>query len=102
MKLAELIAPMAVLRKLAADRPDLPAPRVGLSPHQDGRIDFSIHDDLGSFEAWREALGIDPAAVRRNLQSGDMTLVLTARGEVEGTKVQLTGYAPNVLLAVAS
>jgi phosphoribosylformimino-5-aminoimidazole carboxamide ribonucleotide (ProFAR) isomerase len=102
VNLAELTVPMTLLRTLAIDHPNLPALHVHLSPHQGGRVDLSIHDDLGSFEAWREALGIDPSAVRRNLQSGDMTMVLTAHGEVEGTKVQLTGYAPNVLLAVAS
>jgi hypothetical protein len=102
VNLAELTVPMALLRSLAVDHPNLPAPYVSLSPHQGGRIDLSLHNDLGSFEVWREALGIEPSAVRRNLQSGDMTLVLTAHGEISGTKVQLTGYAPNVLLVAAA
>jgi len=100
---ADLSRPLALLRMLAVDHPDLPAPHVGMSPICPGRLDFSIHDDLGAFEAWREALGIDPAAVRRNTQSGDMTMVLTAFAEVAEAKVQLIGYAPNVaaLKAVA-
>jgi hypothetical protein len=89
---------MALLRLLAADHPNLPAPHIGISSHYPGQLEFSIHRDLGAFEAWREALGIDPAAVRRDLQSGDTTMVLTAVAEIADAKVVLVGYARNLSL----
>ncbi|MFE4420366.1 hypothetical protein [Streptomyces sp. NPDC056817] len=98
MKLADLSAPLALLRLLTADHPDLPAPHVHVSPNVPGRLEFAIHGDLGAFEAWREALGIDPAAVRRNLQSGDMTMVLSVTAEIADAKVELVSYSRNLAL----
>jgi hypothetical protein len=89
---------MALMRLLAADHPNLPAPHVGVSPHHPHRLTLSVHGDLGAFEAWREALGIDPDAVRRNTQSGGMTLVLTAAATIADAHVELVGYSPNVAL----
>ncbi|KOX32941.1 hypothetical protein ADL07_11900 [Streptomyces sp. NRRL F-4707] len=94
--------PLALLRLLATDHPNLPAPNVSVSPHYPGVLEFSIHGDLAAFEAWREALGIDPAAVRRNLQSGDTTMVLSASAEVADARVRLVGYSPNLLLAAVA
>jgi hypothetical protein len=89
---------MALMRLLAADHPHLPAPHVGVSPHYPYRLELSVHGDLGAFEAWREALGVDPEAVRRNTQSGGMTLVLTAATTIADAHVELVGYSPNLAL----
>ncbi|MFF3928167.1 hypothetical protein [Streptomyces hirsutus] len=102
MILADLSRPLALLRLLTADHPDLPAVDIHVSSHYPNALEFAIHNDLGAFEAWREALGIDPAAVRRNLQSGDMTMVLSATAEIADATVRIVGYSPNrALQAVA-
>lgn len=93
---ADLSRPMALMRLLAADHPDLPAPHVGVSPHFPHTLTLAVHGDLGRFEAWREALGIAPEAVRRNTQSGGTTVVLSAAATIADAHVQLTGYAPNL------
>lgn len=95
---AALSQPMALMRLLAADHPNLPAPHVGISPHYPHRLNLSVHGDLAGFEAWREALGIDAGDVRHNTQSGGMTLVLTATATVADAHVELIGYAPNLAL----
>lgn len=97
-KFADLSGAMALMRLLVADHPDLPAPHVGVSPHYPHRLTLSVHGDLAGFEAWREALGIDPEAVRRNTASGGMTLILSASTTIADAHVDLTGYAPNVAL----
>lgn len=97
-KFADLSGPMALMRLLLADHPDLPAPHVGVSPHYPHRLTLSVHGDLDGFEAWREALGIAPEAVRHNTHSGGMTLTLSATAIVADAHVDLIGYAPNVAL----
>lgn len=99
---ADLSRPLALLRLLAADHPNLPAPHVGVSPHHPHSLALSVHGDLGGFEAWREALGIDPDAVRHNTQSGGTTLVLSAFATVADAHVELVGYAPNLALVAAA
>ncbi|MEY9995806.1 hypothetical protein ABIE67_007838 [Streptomyces sp. V4I8] len=95
---ADLARPMALMRLLLADHPNLPAPHVGVSPHYPHRLSLSVHGDLDGFEAWREALGIDAEAVRHNTQSGGTTLVLSAAATVADAHVELIGYAPNLAL----
>lgn len=95
---ADLSRPIALMRLLAADHPHLPAPHLGVSPHHPHTLALSVHGDLGKFEAWREALGIDPEQVRRNTQSGGTTLVLSAAATVADARVELIGYAPNLAL----
>ena len=97
---ADLSSPMALMRLLAVDHPDLPAPHVGVSPHFPHRLTLSVHGDLRGFEAWREALGIDPGEVRHNTQSGGTTVVLTGSTTVADAHVELVGYAPNLALVV--
>lgn len=99
---ADLSRPMALLRMLAVDHPNLPAPHVGVSPHHPHSLALSVHGDLGAFEAWREALDIDPNEVRRNTQSADTTLVLSASATVADARVELIGYAPNLALVAAA
>lgn len=99
---ADLSRPLALLRLLSADHPDLPAPHVGVSPHHPHCLTLSVHGDLAGFEAWREALDIDPHAVRHNTQSGDTTLVLRGITTVADAHVELVGYAPNLALVVTA
>jgi hypothetical protein len=94
--IADLTRPMALLRLLAVDHPNLPAPHVNVSPHRSDVLQLSVHGDLATFEAWREALGVDPKAVRHHLQSGDTTVVLTGFAEIADAKVELVGYSTNV------
>lgn len=100
--LADLSRPLALMRLLAADYPTLPAPHVGVSPHHPDSLALSVHGDLGAFEAWREALGIDPDTVRRNTQSADTTLVLSGSTSIADARVELIGYAPNLALVAAA
>lgn len=98
---ADLSRPLALLRLLAVDHPDLPAPDVQVSPIYPERLQLSVHDDFGTFEAWREALGIDPDTVERKLQSADTTVVLKASATIADASVELVGYGPNVALLAA-
>lgn len=95
---SDLSRPMALMRLLATDHPNLPAPHVGVSPHHPHTLALSVHGDLAGFEAWREALGIAPEAVRRNTQSGGMTLVLSAAATIADAHVEIVGYSPNLAL----
>lgn len=99
--LTDLSGPMTTLRVLAAEHPGLPAPNISISPIYPGVLQLSFHDDFGDFEAWREALGIDPLDVSWNLQGGETTAVLNARTLFAGATVAIVGYSPNAL-AVAS
>lgn len=98
---ADLSAPLALLRLLAADHPDLPALDVHISKHSPDCLRLSIHHDLGAFEAWREALGIDPDTIERKLQSADTTVVLMASTTVADASVELVSYSHNVALLAA-
>ncbi|MEV0220811.1 hypothetical protein [Streptomyces sp. NPDC050704] len=99
--IADLSRPLALLRLLTADHPELPALNIAISPNVPGRLDLAVHNDLAAFEAWREALGIDSGAVRHNLQSGDTTVVLTAAAEIADARVNLVGYSRNMALLTA-
>ncbi|TGB11595.1 hypothetical protein [Streptomyces sp. MZ04] len=100
---ADLSAPLALLRLLAADHPDLPAVNVLISRRSPNRLNLEVHGDLTVFEAWRDALGIDPESVRRNLHSADTAMVLTGHATVADCKIELVAYAPNLsLLAEAA
>lgn len=95
---ADLSRPMALLNLLVADHPNLPAVNVLISRHAPNRLQLDIHGNLTVFETWREALGIDPSTVRRNLQSGGTTMVLTAAGTIADCPVELISYSPNLSL----
>lgn len=101
--LADLSRPMALMRLLAVDHPSLPAVDVMITPIYPNLLTLSLHDNLGSFEAWREALGIDPTAVERKVQSNGATAVLRAETTIAEARVELVGYSPNIaaLKAVA-
>ncbi|MFE4671041.1 hypothetical protein [Streptomyces sp. NPDC056723] len=98
---ADLSHPLALLRLLAADHPNLPAVDVHISRHSPDRLTLEVHGSLSTFEAWREALNIDPAAIRRNLQSADTTMVLSGFGTLADCNIQLVGYSSNLALLTA-
>ncbi|MGW6565037.1 hypothetical protein [Streptomyces sp. NPDC054975] len=90
--LADMGAPLLALRVLAVDYPHLPAPCVSLSTVYPERLELRFHDDFGAFEAWREALGIDPVNVVHRVQSDGRTCVLGVHADYAGAEVHLTGY----------
>lgn len=98
---SDLSVALAALRLLAVDHPNLPAPDVTISPIFPTQLTLSLHRSFGDFEAWREALRIDPADVTRRTQSSDTTAVLKASATVAGATVEIVGYGPNLLVADA-
>ncbi|MFI8368569.1 hypothetical protein [Streptomyces sp. NPDC085466] len=89
-----MAASLTALVALDAKFSHLPAPNVDLSPVFPARLCLSLHDDLGAFEAWREALNIDPATVVHRVQSGGGTRVLKVHGLFAGADIELVGFAP--------
>ncbi|MFJ5782123.1 hypothetical protein [Streptomyces hydrogenans] len=90
--LADLAAPVTALIALDAKFSHLPAPNVDFCPVYPDRLRLSLHDDLGAFEAWREALNIDPTAVVHRVQGGGGTLVLKVHGRFAGADIELVGF----------
>ncbi|MEU5774285.1 hypothetical protein ABZ819_13490 [Streptomyces venezuelae] len=87
-----LAVPLRALRLLVLDFPDLPAPTVGLTPIYPERLELSLHDDLGSFEPWRNALSIGRGEVDFHTQGDGETWVLQASIDYAGATVRLTAY----------
>ncbi|MFJ1613858.1 hypothetical protein ACIODT_10570 [Streptomyces sp. NPDC088251] len=86
-------AAIKVLASLADRFPDLPAADAAVSRIYGTRVELSIHDDLGQFEAWRSALGIAPAQVVRGTECGGGPLMwLRADAVLDGVTVHLVGY----------
>ncbi|MFE9886815.1 hypothetical protein [Streptomyces scopuliridis] len=94
--LADLSAPLTALRLVAVDHPGLPAADVQVSPIYPTLLRIALHDNFADFEAWREALHIDPAAVGHRTQGDGTTAVLKARAEFAGADVEIVGYGPNL------
>ncbi|MFG2419297.1 hypothetical protein ACGFWD_09615 [Streptomyces sp. NPDC048448] len=95
LTLDALSAPLRALRLLTLAFPDLPAPVIDLSSIYPDRLALSFHLSQGgfaAFEAWRAALGIDPAAVDFHVQCDHRTGVMTAQTEYGGADIELTGY----------
>ncbi|MEV6357691.1 hypothetical protein [Streptomyces hydrogenans] len=90
--LSDLAAPMTALIVLDTKFSHLPAPNVDFCPVYPDRLRLSLHDDLGAFEAWREALNIDPAAVVHRVQGGGGTRVLKVHGRFVGADIELVGF----------
>lgn len=88
-----LAVPLRALRLLATDFGHLPAPEVDVSAIFPKRLTLRFHGDLGTFEVWREALGIDPDAVTHGTQGGGRTRVLKTSVEYEGATLEMVGYA---------
>lgn len=92
--LSDLAAPLTALVALDAKFSHLPAPNVDLCPVYPDRLRLSLHDGLSAFEAWREALNIDPAAVVHRVQGGGGTRVLKVHGHFAGADIELVGFTP--------
>lgn len=88
----DLTVPLRTLRLLALDFADLPAPTVHVSPIFAERLELSLHDDLGAFEPWRDALGITRDAVDFHTQQDGETWVLEAYTQFAGSTVRLIAY----------
>ena len=87
-----LAVPLRVLRLLVADFGHLPAPDVDLSRMYPDRLTLRFHDDLSTFEAWREALAVPSEKVTYGVQGNGMTRVLKASTDYAGADVHLHGY----------
>ncbi|WP_030751672.1 hypothetical protein [Streptomyces sp. NRRL F-5135] len=91
--LNDLSAPLLALRLLAVEFAHLPAPSVSVSTVYPDLLHLSFHDGgFASFEAWREALEIDPAEVVHHVQGDGRTGVLDVHGVFAGARLRLTGY----------
>ncbi|MET9434462.1 hypothetical protein [Streptomyces sp. NPDC006551] len=90
--LADLGAPLIALRVLSVDYPLLPAPCISLSTVYPERLELSFHDDFGAFEAWREALGIDPLNVVHRVHRDGRTCVLGVHVDYAGAELHLIGF----------
>ncbi|WP_330290539.1 hypothetical protein [Streptomyces sp. NBC_00576] len=92
---------LRALRLLAVDFGHLPAPHVDLSTIFPDHVQLHFHSDLSAFEAWRDALGIDPDTVGYGEQSAGQTRVLTTSADFAGAVLELTGYGDVHVPAVA-
>ncbi|MCX5293643.1 hypothetical protein [Streptomyces sp. NBC_00183] len=101
LTLDELAVPLRALRLLAADFGYLPAPDVDVTSIYPNRLRLIFHrGGLAGFEAWREALGIAPDAVRHSTQGeGGRTRVLRADAQCAGAELELVGYGDVPALA---
>ena len=93
LTLDDLSVPLQALRLLATDFWHLPAPEVDVTSIYPNRLKLRFHRDLADFEAWREALGIAPNAVRHGTQEGGHTRVLRADTQCAGAELELVAYA---------
>ncbi|MET9650427.1 hypothetical protein ABZZ44_09140 [Streptomyces sp. NPDC006460] len=91
--LSEMSAPLIILRILNSEFPDLPAPCVSVSTVYPDILELSFHDDFPGFEAWRDALGIDPVNVTHRVQRDGCTGVLRVHADYAGARIELTAYA---------
>jgi hypothetical protein len=89
--LAEQLTALEALIILARTHAHLPAVSLNLSTVYPDTIRMHIHDDLGVFETWREALGIHADSVEHNAYEDRLTL--TARTTFHSATVEITGYA---------
>lgn len=102
MILAELSRPLALLRMLAADHPKLPAVDVQVSPITPDLLRLAAHHDLGAFETWREALGIDPNTIERHVRDDGRIVTLVAETVIADARVELTSYSQNLTIVKAA
>ncbi|MGH4033198.1 hypothetical protein ACQB60_30160 [Actinomycetota bacterium Odt1-20B] len=85
----DLTTALRAARWLAPEFPGLPAPDVQVSPLRPKRVRLFLHNDLGAFEPWRAALGIDPEDVDfTELRDGELW-TLEGHGDFAGVEVEL-------------
>ncbi|MFI1948806.1 hypothetical protein ACH46F_33775 [Streptomyces virginiae] len=91
--LREMQAPLLVLGVFAGHFWHLPAPTVSVSSVYPDRLDLDFFDAPADFEAWREALGIDPQLISEHVQRSGGNRVLTVDAEWGGAQLRLRSFA---------
>ncbi|MFJ3954273.1 hypothetical protein ACIPXV_30285 [Streptomyces libani] len=91
--LSALRAPLQLLRTFSAEYPHLPAPCLDVSTIEPDLLTLSFHNDLGGFEAWRDALSIAAESVSHHVQCDGRTRVLEAKTDYAGARLHLVGYS---------
>ncbi|MGW7275384.1 hypothetical protein ACWGH5_33290 [Streptomyces sp. NPDC054864] len=90
--LHDLSTALTALRVLSADLSELPAPTVRITPIFPTMLELALHDDLGAFEPWRNALGIAREDIDFRAQEGGRTWVLCATTDYAGARVKLIAF----------
>ncbi|MFF4390750.1 hypothetical protein ACFY0G_28785 [Streptomyces sp. NPDC001552] len=92
--LREMQAPLLVLGVFAGHFWHLPAPTVSVSSVFPDRLDMDFFDTPAAFEAWREALGIDPQTISEHVQGNGVNRVLEVEAEWGGARLRMRSFAP--------
>ncbi|MFD4477362.1 hypothetical protein ACFWPU_14795 [Streptomyces sp. NPDC058471] len=90
--LHDLSTALTALRVLSADLPEMPAPAVRVTPIFPTILELALHDDLGAFEPWRNALGIARQDIDFRTQDDGRTWVLRATTDYAGARVKLIAF----------
>ncbi|MER6517334.1 hypothetical protein ABT246_10745 [Streptomyces sp. NPDC001553] len=90
--LREMQAPLLVLGVFAGHFWHLPAPTVSVSNVFPDQLDLDFFDAPADFEAWREALGIDPQSISTPVQLSKGNRVLTVEAEWGGAQLRLRSF----------
>ncbi|MFD6873311.1 MULTISPECIES: hypothetical protein [unclassified Streptomyces] len=96
--LRDMQAPLLVLGMFAGHFGHLPAPTLSVSGICPSELDMDFFDAPAAFEAWREALGIDPLTITERVQRTGGTRVLVVEAEWAGAHLRLRSFAPVVAL----
>ncbi|MFI0718900.1 hypothetical protein [Streptomyces sp. NPDC021224] len=89
---AEQLPAADALAQITATLGHLPAADINLSPVFPDHLTVAIHDDLGAFEQWRQALGVPATAIDYAAHRHHMTL--RAATPFAGATIDLVAYAP--------
>lgn len=89
---ADQQATLAVLARVGAAFPHLPAAELNVTRVYLDRLTISLHDDIGDFEAWRVALGVPHESVEYDTLPGVTALKATVQWG--GGTIELVGYGP--------
>ncbi|HEY5835966.1 hypothetical protein [Streptomyces sp.] len=83
---------LSALTQIAVSLGHLPAANIDISSVYPDRLFIRLHDNLGAFEAWRDALGIPADAVF--YRSGASGMTLKAESRYAAATIELTAQAP--------
>lgn len=83
---------LTALRLLAVDFPEMPAPAMRISPIYPTLLELALHENLGAFEPWRNALRISRQDIDFHTQSDGRAWVLCATTDYAGARVKLIAY----------
>ena len=88
-------ATLAVLTRVGAAFPHLPAAEMNISRVYLDRLTISLHDDIGDFETWRVALGVPHESVEYDTLPGVPALIAynKLQGDVAKMQARLEGFA---------